>query len=268
MYKLLLISDQPEVRAAYEAVNNWETLGFRAPRIAKNTEEAADILTRHHVDAFAVNVQPEERPALTKMLGGVYDQTPAVLAVASVEEIRQNMEELCRVLNRIYGDYSNDNYDHREKMQLCRHDFFRSILTGKVQDEAKMRARMGMLRSRMDADRPCVLIELAHPDNDGYLALHWRYGADRLEVAMRNFFGAELSGMRILVSVLPDERMFLLACPMIGAENVPNEQDMLEQVKALVNQNIQEVQEYLNIDLQMASMQVLPSLCSLTKMAL
>lgn len=263
MYKLLLISDQPEIRAAYEAVDSWETLGFRAPRIARNTEEAADILQRHHVDAFAVNVAQEERAALSELLSGRYDQTPALLAVPSLEETKQHMEELCRVLNRIYGDYSNDAYDYREKMQLCRHSYFRSVLNGEVHNEAKMRRRLGILRSRMDADRPCVLIELAHPDDDGYLALHWRYGADRLEVALRNFFGAELNGMRILVSVLPNERLFLMACPMLGEQNVPAEAEMLEQVQALVAKNIIDVQEYLNIDLRVASVRVLPNLCAL-----
>lgn len=33
MYKILLVTDRPEILDAFQAVSSWESLGFRVPRI-------------------------------------------------------------------------------------------------------------------------------------------------------------------------------------------------------------------------------------------
>ena len=149
-------------------------------------------------------------------------------------------------------------------LQLCRHDYFRTLLMGEVHDADAMTRHLRLLRSRMDPERSCVLLELGHPEDDGYLALHWHYGADRLEVAMRNFFHAELAGMRILVSVLPDERLYLLACPMVGMEAPADPEQLLRLVREHAEENIDDVREYLRIDLRVTSARVLKNLSELT----
>ena len=41
---------------------------------------------------------------------------------------------------------------------------------------------------------------------------------ERLEMALRNIFGVEVAGLRILSCVLPGERILLLGCPMLNHE--------------------------------------------------
>ena len=147
-------------------------------------------------------------------------------------------------------------------MQLCRHEFFRALLGGKITGRDEVARRMRLLRSRMDPSRPCVVVELTMPEGDSYLKGRWHYGAERLEVALRNFFGVELSGMRMLVSVLPDERIFLLACPMLG-EVSEQEDSMTGLVSAHAQECIGLVREYLGLNLSIASIRVLPNLPSL-----
>lgn len=49
---------------------------------------------------------------------------------------------------------------------------------------------------------------------------------------MRNIFGADLYGMRLLVSVLEDGRIYLLACPMLGSMELPDGISMSSAVTA------------------------------------
>jgi len=116
----------------------------------------------------------------------------------------------------------------------------------------------------MAADQPCVVVELSTAAGDNYIKGRWHYGVDRLEVALRNFFGVELEGMRILVSVLPGERIFLLACPMVGAQ-------ASDSMTGLVSTHAQEcmdhVREYLDLDLHISNIRVLPALTALASQA-
>lgn len=66
---------------------------------------------------------------------------------------------------------------------------------------------------------------------------------------MRNIFGAELQGMRLLVSVLENDQIFLLACPMIGCEGVLVGDSMTGVVAGHAQEAIEHVHEYLDIDM-------------------
>lgn len=263
MYKLLLVTDRPEVVRAFEGVSNWELMGFRAPRIVTTVEEALERLQRHHADGIAIELPYEQSLALVMELLANYPLLPVMRASDDPAQVKADVLELGQVLNMVTADYSDDRYDKAEKFLLCRHAYFRELIAGRVPDAEAVVRRLRLLRSRMDPDRACVLIRLGLPDDDGYLADHWRYGPDRLEVAMRNIFGAELQGMRILVSVLPDERLFLLACPMVGEAAPDSDDELTNAVLTQTRASIEHVRDYLDIDLSIASVRVLPSLTAL-----
>jgi len=121
---------------------------------------------------------------------------------------------------------------------------------------------MRLLRSRMAWDKPCVVLQLVEAQHSDYFHGRWHYGAERLEVALRNFFGVELEGMRMLVSVLPDERVFLLACPMLGEEASDS---MTGLVSSHAQDCMEHVREYLDLDLKIASIRVLSALTDLAQ---
>ncbi len=263
MFKLLLVTDNPEVRAAYEAIPDWTRLGFKPPREAGSVEEAVDSLNRHHADALIINLpEAEEQRMLTAMAAPRWQLRPILRASAEQDQIQKDMMELELLLSRTHADYSNDIYSEETMMQLARHEYFRRLLMGRESPE-RLRRYLWMLRSRMDPDKPCVTMELTLPNDDGYLALHWHYGADRLEQAMRNIFGAELSGMRLLVSVLDDDRICLLACPMRD-RGAPSGDEMRDLVVEHARWAVEHVREYLNMDMEITSVRVESSLMALT----
>lgn len=265
MFKLLLATDRPEVLEAFGEIQEWDRLGFKVPRTAGTADEATDSLIHHHADAVAIALPPEEEQKLVRAMAcPKWHLRPILHAACTREEILRDMVELELLLSRTHADYSNDAYSEETMMQLSRHEFFRRVIAGKERSAEHLRRYMLLLRSRMDPDRPCVMIRFHLPDEDGYLSDHWHYGPDRLEVAMRNIFGAELHGVRILVSVHDDGQITLLACPMLDAE-VPDPDEMKRLVEEHVTWAIGHVREYLNLEMEIESVTMLDSLVEMTK---
>ena len=265
MFKLLLATDDPEVQKAYGEINDWERLGFRQPRTASTADEATDSLTHHHADAVIIALVPEEEKKLIHAMAcDHWRLRPILTAAKNRDEIQRDLVELEILLSRTHADYSNDPYSEETMMQISRHDFFRKVIAGKEHSDEHLRRYLRLLRSRMDPDRPCLMIQFELPDADGYLSDHWHYGSERLEVAMRNIFGAELNGVRFLVSVLDDERIFLLACPMLEHE-IPDLDIMRTTVREHVEWGVKHVQEYLNIEMRILSATEYPTLVDMAQ---
>jgi hypothetical protein len=264
MFKLLLVTDKPEVRAAFAAITDWERLGFKPPRTAGNADEATDSLTHHHADAVAIALPPEEeKKLLSAMECPHWHLRPVLDAADSKEQVLKDVVELELLLARTHADYSNDPYSEETMMQLARHEFFRRVIGGKENSPERIRRYLRLLRSRMDPNRPCVLVQLVMPEDDGYLPAHWHYGPDRLEVAMRNIFGAELAGMRLLVSVLENDEIYLLACPMLE-HDAPGADEMERIAVEHAAWACDHVREYLNMELELDRVRRLNSLYDLT----
>lgn len=260
MYKLLLATDKPEIMEAFQAVSSWELLGFRTPRVVSTVQAAIDSLKKHHADGIAFSFDEKGDETLMNHLASEYPILPIIQAGRNAGQVTDAVNELCSLLNRTHADFSNDNFGEADMLQLVRHEFFRNLIAGKVVGTAAVLRRMKLLRSRMNPEQPCVLLELTMPEGDSFLTGRWHYGSERLEIALRNFFGVELEGMRMLVSVLPDERIFLLACPMLGEEAT-------DSISGLVHHHAEDsiahVREYLGLHLTITSVRVLPNLTAL-----
>ena len=256
MYKLLLATDKPEIMEAFQAVNSWESLGFRTPRMVSTPQAAIDSLKKHHADGIAFAFDEKGDETLMNHLASEYPILPIIYAGRNAGQVTDAVCELRTLLNRTHADFSNDSFGEADMLQLVRHEFFRGLIGGEVAEKTDVTRRLKLLRSRMNPDQPCVLLELSMPEGDSFLTGRWHYGSERLEVALRNFFGVELEGMRMLVSVLPDERIFLLACPMLGEEAA-------DSISGLVYQHAEDsiayVREYLGLHLSIANVRVLPN---------
>lgn len=262
MYKLLLATDRAETLAALKEIASWEVLGFRPPRVVANAAQAVESLRSRHADAIAISLAEDQERQLMDALTAEYPLLP-ILRWGQGAELEAQVRELAVLLGRTYADYSDDNVGAADMMQLCRHEFFRALIAGKIATKEAVRRYLDLLRSRMDPDRGAVLLELALPQNDPFFRGRWHYGVDRLEVALRNFFGAELDGMRVLVSVLPDERIFLLCCPMLGESSDLTAPAMIDLVLRHTAESIAHVREYLNLELKVASVQAIDGLTAL-----
>ncbi len=218
MYKLLLVSDQEEVLNAFAQIRNWELLGFKQPHIRHDFEGAKDSLAKHHADGICIAVNPEEEEQILAYLQMYFPNVSIFEAGQNEEEVLRYLSELKILLNRLHADFYNERFNTRDVLQICRHEFFRKLLNGKVRTSEDLHRNMRLLRSRMDADRPCLLIEIAQSAPFDKLEGRWHYGKDRLEVALRNSFAGDKNGIHILPTIHSDGRILVLACQLHGVE--------------------------------------------------
>ena len=261
MYKLLLATSSPEVIDSFAAVSSYESMGFRKPVIVSTCDEAISMLSRRQFDGIAFELGAQDDSRLNTFLMENYPILPVYTAGHSVNEITGSLEELSRLLSHIRADLSNDEMTEADMLQICRHNFLRTLLDGQIREPEQVKRSLKLLRSRMDPDQPCVVVTLTLPGDDNFFAGRWHYGPERLETALRNFFGVELHGLRILASVMPDERIRVLCCPMLGCD--VDSDSMTGLVMAHLQNTIALANEYLGISLSITGIDVPPTLCAL-----
>lgn len=266
MYKLLLTTNDQAICDAFSAIQ-WEMLGFRPPRIAASAEEAISSLNAYHADAVAIALPEKEDEALTARLMQDYPDLPVMSVSDQPEVLRQYLLELRKILNRINADMSNTAFTPGEQLQVCRHEFFRAMMDRRMPDVATVERLLRLMRSKMDPHKPCVVAELGMPEDSDFLRGRWHYGAERLELALRNIFGVEVDGLRILSCVLPGDRIILLGCPMLFQEVKVQGDAMVELITNHVNDCIDHVDEFLGLDLSIKNICVLPALTAMAKSA-
>ena len=154
MYKILLVTDRPEVLDAFAGVNTWETLGFRAPRICNSAESAISCLKAHHVDGIGIALEKQEEALLNAHLMAFYPILPIFAVSKNVTELLESVTELRSLLNRTHADFSNDSFGEADMLQICRHEFFRALLSEQIASKQDVINRMRLLRSRMDPEAP------------------------------------------------------------------------------------------------------------------
>ncbi|MBR6165645.1 MAG: hypothetical protein IKQ45_06960 [Clostridia bacterium] len=265
MYKLLLVSDREEVLNAFAQVQNWERQGFKPPHIRHDFEGAKDSLAKHHADGIAIAVSPEEEEKILSYLQEFFPNVSIFQAGTNPEEVLRYLNELNILLNRIHADFSNDRFREIDMLQECRHEFFRKVLTGRIQQKGDIFRGMRLLRSRMDADRPCLLVELEQPSarDDDKLEGRWHYGDVRLEIALRNSFGGDVAGIHILPTVHTDGRILVLCCPLHGITTKISGESMTSMLTNRITEGISHLKEFFGLDLHISEIRVLPSLYAL-----
>jgi hypothetical protein len=262
MYKLLLVSDREDVLNAFAQIQNWERQGFKPPHIRHDYEGTLDSLSKHHADGISIAVVPEEERKILPYLQENYPNVPIFQAGTTPEEVLRYLNELNILLNRIHADFSNDGFREIDMLQECRHEFFRKLMTGRVERKDDLVRNMRLLRSRMDPDRPCLMVELEQPviGEQDRLEGRWHYGADRLELALRNSFGGDVSGIHILPTVHTNGRILVLCCALYGIETEVTGDQMTAMLTAHIADGIAHLKEFFGLELHIAEIRVLPSL--------
>ena len=261
MFRLLLVTDRPEVNAIYDGLR-WDMMGFKTPRKAAGMQELLQIMQKHRIDAVSFDLPQDELDELTRVLIRDYPDVPVIRAGRNADEAMKHLASLEKLLNRLNEDYSNDGFTRVDILQQCRHEFFRKLLGGEVSRNDDVVGKLMMLRSKMDPDQPCVVVPMSLPAGDRFLSDRWRYGYERLELALRNILGTEMGGMHILVSVLPDEEIYLLAYPMRGSK--VDVENTLPKMQKHVSDAIVHIKEYLGLELVPEQVTILPTILELT----
>ena len=211
MYRLLIVTDNREASERISAMQGWEKYGFKPPRLRTTADEAMECMQKHHIDAIAVDPS-SGLDELTAWLDDQHPELPMFGIETDEEKMFANMQELSRLITRLKADDSNDRHDLSANMQIQRDRWLKKLVSGMVGGDALMR-QMQLYRFKAPVDLPCVLARLEMTDEDGFMSVRWHYGSERLEQALRNFFGKEYSHMRIHVAVISPEEVRVLCYP-------------------------------------------------------
>ena len=263
MYKLLLVSDQEEVLNAFAGINNWELLGFKPPHIRHDFEGTKDSLAKHHADGISLAVNPEQEELILAYLQENFPNVSIFQAGRNEEEILRYLNELKVLLNRIHADFYNERSNTRDVLQMCRHEFFKKVINGQVKNSDDLHRNMRLLRSRMDADRPCLVIEIDQSAPCDKLEGRWHYGKERLEVALWTSFAGDKDGIHILPTIHSDGRILVLACPLHGVDTDMTVDTMTAMLTTYTADSIAHMKEYFGLDLHITGIRVFPALTAL-----
>ena len=261
MYKLLLVSDRQEVLDAFAQVDNWELQGFKPPHIRHDFEGAKDSLSKHFCDGIAIAVARPEEEKLLAYLREYYPLVSIFEAGKTPEEVLHYLEELRVLLNRLHADFSEDEFNRLDMFMMCRHDYLRKVVTGQVDSSGDLYRNMRLLRSRMDPDRVCALVQLEQTSvRNDKLEGRWEYGPDRMELTLRHSFGGDYEGYHILPMVHPDGRILVLVGPLKGEPDLLDGEELAKMAEARVLDGIEHLSHYKGLDLHLVDVRVMPAL--------
>ena len=254
MYRLLIVTHDPDAIEMLSTLEGWEKLGFKPPRLCRTAEEATDKLSRHLVDAIAVADAPEME-AFLAYLDEHHPNKPLFDIANTQDEQREVLRQLGMLLNRLRADDSNDAYDDAYRLQMERERWLKRLIGGMVTTQEEMRRQMCLYRCRERLDVPCVLARMEMSDDDGFLSNRWHYGGERLEQALRNFFGYEHDQMLMHVAVVSQEEVRVLCYPVSIEEGI-SENAAFEYVQ----ETLEQVDNYLGLHMKVLEVRRVPGL--------
>lgn len=264
MYKLLLVTDREEVLNAFSQIQNWEMIGFKPPHIRYDFEGAKDSLAKHHADGIAIALDAAEEQRVLDYLQERYPLVSIFEAGRTPQEVLRYLTELKSLLNRVRADFSNDSYEEIDMLQVCRHDFLGKVMNRMIPSRDALYRNMRLLRSRLDPERPCLLMELEQVAiKENRLEGRWTGGKDRLELTLRDSFGPDLAGMHIVPSVQPDGVIKVLACPFKGTTEDKTPEEMRDILCERARESMEHLKNYKGLELRLVDIQILPALTAL-----
>ncbi|MDD3336231.1 MAG: hypothetical protein PHI98_12060 [Eubacteriales bacterium] len=256
MYRLLIVTEKQAVWDMFAKMSGWETLGFKQPRLRKNTAEALECMEKHAIDAIAI----EDSAALNDLKTYVDERYPLMLRfpiASNAEEQLHVIKELDRMLGILRADHFNDDYDAKSALWIAQERLLKTIVCGLVPTEKELDMKLRMLRCPEAANVPCILARLGMNMDDPFLTDRWHYGSERLETALRNFFGVQQDGMTMHIAVISPEEVRLLCYPEQRGAQLDE-----EQVTRYVNDTMVQISRYLGLEMNILEIRKLPGLCA------
>ncbi|MBE5780065.1 MAG: hypothetical protein E7331_12140 [Clostridiales bacterium] len=254
MYRLLIVTENQTVEDMFGAMTGWETMGFKPPRIRATCGDALECMRKHAIDAIAI----DDSSIYDELRTHISEKCPTMLRfpiMDNAEDQWRIIRELDRMLGSLYADRSNDYYDLPGALVMTQEKLIKSIVCGLIPSEKEQATRLFMLRCMEKTNVPCILARLGMDADDPFLTSRWHYGSDRLEVALRNFFGNVQDGMRLHVAVISPEEVRVLCYP-ADETSVLMEKDVADYVKDTVEQ----IGNYLGLEMNILELRPIPGL--------
>ena len=254
MYRLLIVTDDPVAKNMLSTMTGWEAQGFKPPRIFSTAEEAISCMGRHSIDAVAVKTSPAFDEFIA-YLNEKHPYIPMFDIVSTEEEQHAVIREVNRLLSRLRADDSNDLYDDALRMEEQRERWIKKVIGGMVPTVREMTRKHRMYRCREQLNVPCVLARLELPEDNTFLEERWHYGSERLETALRNFFGREHDHMLMHVAVVSTEEVRVLCYPAVPEAGVSE-----NAVFTYVQETAEQIDHYLGLNMHVLDVRRVPGL--------
>ncbi len=139
-------------------------------------------------------------------------------------------------------------------------DFWDALWHGQIGNPSALSRRLTVLKLPVGADTPCCRCVLRLKHGDAYLDHIWRYGRDRLRVAVGNLLPGEEDGVLYGVCRLTPKHVYILACAMNGMTVA----ELEARAEADIGRLIDSLEQYLDLESELK--EIVP-VDSLTKMA-
>ncbi|MGI6215393.1 MAG: hypothetical protein ACOYIT_05930 [Christensenellales bacterium] len=257
MYKLLLVTDNEEVRSAFEQIDNWGQMMFLPVTIISDAQEALQYLNSHVVDAIGYAFVNQDPSPIQQYI----TDHPSLPVFQTHQRGRALFDELQRIrefLDKMHRDDA-DSYDEVFVFQLLRDELMSQLLRGQIKSEEELIARIKLVRANVSLTMNCYMFDFDLPQGEVYLNDRWHYGAERLEAALRNnFFGKYIDGVYYDVAVLSPRHVRLFAAPAfnIDLSNEEIEREVMQRVEKV----LEDIKNYLDLDLNLENTYVLKSM--------
>ncbi len=261
MYQIIVVTMNPEILSTYEKITDWSDMGLLTPVYLRTVSEAKAYLKAHKVDAISYRLEDSQSEELHTFLDENFPAMPIFHASAREERLREVLREAKTILNRLHADFSDETYSEDEIMYMLRREFISALMEGKVQKPLEVRSRMKMLRCKADIENSVFLVDMEIPAGDLFLSDRWRYGEERLEVALNNFFGKESENIIYYLSMPSAKTLRLLAMPRAEARNADT--SVTAVVSRHVNDSIDKMRDMLELEVRVVGVEALPNLMSL-----
>ncbi|MBE5787093.1 MAG: hypothetical protein E7324_06085 [Clostridiales bacterium] len=248
MYKLLLVTDQKEIQALFQNDIDWRAHNCHTPLITASAQEAIEWLNSKAIDAVGYHLPKKEAIPLSRFLRYGRPSLPIFQVTENADMQHMILKETRILLDRLHADFSDDNYDADAMLTLQRDDLIHRLLAGEMQDWSQLKRDLRLVRARVNPEGACVLYEIDMPQGEVYLSEH-KHAQERLERALRNnFFGRYVDGIYYAVAVLSPRHIRLVCIPMLSEEE-EDPQSFGERADEHVRDGIQQIKEYLDLDM-------------------
>lgn len=265
MYRVLFATNEPAVLEPLNQITNWQSMSFHDPMLAGDADEAIRLMESKRVDAIAYMLDADEARKLSLYLNNMRPSLPIFQIQRTLDAQKEEIINLRRLLDRLHADMSDEVYDEAAVLDILRDEVTHNLLAGDVAADAQLRGTLQMLRSFVSPDKQAILFDFDLPQGEVYLSAQWHYGSERLENALRNnFFGRYYDDIYYCVAVLTPRHIRVAACQRYDTESI-SENDLLQKANSHVEQVLDNIKEYLGLDMVTTECHILDKLCLLTQ---
>ena len=259
MFRLLIATRDPRVEEMFASMEGLGAMGYKAPHLRRSAEEAVLCVRTHHIDAVAVDKDAEFDP-LYPVLEKECRAAPIFPIADSAQEQLCILKEVSALLCQLHADNSDDGYDEAYHLKIARSRWMRKLLSGMAPTRDFVLSHLRMYRCVESPDAPCLYARLAVPAGDSFLSGRWHYGSERLETALRNFFGEEHDRMTLHVAMVSPEEIRVLACP--KPEYGDSGDFTAEKLLGYIAETIEQIDHYLGLSMNIIDIRALRNLAA------